>query len=163
MTDPIKSDTAVAKNTGSAGSSSDLATSQGNTVIADTVVAKIAGIATREIDGVHDLGGGAARVVGRIRESLPGATTNVSQGVSVEVGEKQAAVDVGIVATYGTAIHELAAAIRRNVINAVERMTGLDVIEVNVTVHDVYLEGHDDDGSDNSDHEQEPAKPPRVQ
>ncbi|KAA0018950.1 Asp23/Gls24 family envelope stress response protein [Antrihabitans cavernicola] len=157
MTDAPKPDTSVAKTPGD---STDLANSQGHTVIADTVVAKIAGIATREIDGVRDLGGGAARVVGRLRESLPGASTNVSQGVSVEVGEKQAAIDVGIVAYYGTAIHELAAAIRRNVINAVERMTGLDVIEVNVTVHDVYLEGDDDSSGDS---EQEPAKPPRVQ
>lgn len=117
---------------------------QGRTVIADMVVAKIVGIATREISGVHDVGGGAARVVGRLRESIPSARTNLSQGVSVEVGERQTAVDIGIVAYYGTAIHELAAAIRRNVIAAVERMTGLEVTEVNITVHDVYFEGDDD-------------------
>ena len=117
----------------------------GRTVIADMVVAKIVGIATREISGVYDLGGGAARVVGRLRDTIPSAKANLSQGVSVEVGERQAAVDVGIVAYYGTAIHELAAAVRRNVVAAVERMTGLEVTEVNVTVHDVYFEGDDDD------------------
>lgn len=119
----------------------------GRTVIADMVVAKIVGIATREISGVRDVGGGAARVVGRLRDSIPSARTNLSQGVSVEVGEHQTAVDIGIVAYYGTAIHELAAAIRRNVISAVERMTGLEVTEVNITVHDVYFEG-EDEGAD---------------
>jgi len=140
-------------------SSGDLVTSQGKTVIADTVVAKIAGIATREINGVHDVGGGAARIVGRLRDNLPGAHTNVSQGVSVEVGEKQAAIDVGIVADYGVRIHELAAAVRRNVISAVEGMTGLDVVEVNVTVHDVYFEGDDDDKSS----DKAESDKPRVQ
>lgn len=122
----------------------------GRTVIADMVVAKIVGIAAREISGVHDLGGGAARVVGRLRDSIPSAKANLSQGVSVEVGERQAAVDVGIVAYYGTAIHELAAAVRRNVVAAVERMTGLEVTEVNITVHDVYFEGDDEDTSTDS-------------
>lgn len=124
----------------------------GRTVIADMVVAKIAGIATREISGVHDVGGGAARVVGRLRDTIPSArSANLSQGVSVEVGERQAAIDIGIVAYYGTALHELAAAIRRNVIAAVERMTGLEVTEVNITVHDVYFEGEDDGGDVSTD------------
>lgn len=61
------------------------------------------------------------------------------QGVAVEVGEKQAAIDIGIVAEYGVALHELAVAIRHNVIVAVERMTGLEVTEVNITVFDVVL------------------------
>ncbi|MBX9921449.1 MAG: Asp23/Gls24 family envelope stress response protein, partial [Mycolicibacterium frederiksbergense] len=84
-----------------------LASDHGVTTIADVVVSKIAGIATREVDGVHDLGGQAARVVGKLRETLPG-TTSLTQGVSVEVGERQAAVDIGIVAEYGVAIHDLA-------------------------------------------------------
>jgi uncharacterized alkaline shock family protein YloU len=116
----------------------------GRTTIADTVVSKIAGIATREISGVHDLGGGASRAVGALRERIPGSRTNLSQGVSVEVGERQAAVDLDIVAEYGVAITDLAGAIRRNVVSSVERMTGLQVTEVNITVHDIFL----DDGSD---------------
>ena len=115
----------------------------GKTSIADVVVAKIAGIATREIDGVYDLGGGAARAVGKLRETLPGTAADVTQGVSVEVGEKQAAVDVGLVAYYGVAIHQLAESIRTNVIEAIEKMTGLEVTEVNVTVHDVHLDTDD--------------------
>ncbi|GAA2494213.1 Asp23/Gls24 family envelope stress response protein [Terrabacter carboxydivorans] len=132
-----------------AGSSSQ----QGRTIISDTVVSKIAGIATREVSGVHDLGGGAARAVGALRERIPGGRVNQSQGVGVEVGETQAAVDIDIVAEYGVAIADLAADIRRNVISSVERMTGLDVVEVNVTVHDVYLDEGDD----------APAEAPRVQ
>ena len=122
-----------------------LVTEQGRTSIADTVVSKIAGIAAREISGVHDLGGGTARAVGAIRERIPGSRTNLSQGVAVEVGEHQAAVDLDIVAEYGVAIADLAGAIRRNVVDAVERMTGLEVTEVNITVHDVFLESDEPD------------------
>ena len=124
---------------------SALASEHGRTSIADAVVAKIAGIATREVSGVYDLGGGTARAVGSLRERFPGSHTNLSQGVAVEVGEKQAAVDLDIVADYGVAIADLATGIRRNVISAVERMTGLEVTEVNIVVHDVHL---DDDGDD---------------
>ena len=122
-----------------------LVTEQGRTSIADTVVSKIAGIAAREISGVHDLGGGTARAVGALRERIPGSRTNLSQGVGVEVGEHQAAVDLDIVAEYGVAIADLANAIRRNVVDAVERMTGLEVTEVNITVHDVFLESEESD------------------
>jgi uncharacterized alkaline shock family protein YloU len=127
--------------------SSALVTSQGKTTIADTVVSKIAGIAAREVQGVYDLGGSASRVVGALRERIPGAGVNTSQGVTVEVGEKQAAVDIDIVAEYGVAIDDLAAGIRRNVISGIERMTGLEVTEVNIAVHDVHL----DDDSDHDD------------
>jgi uncharacterized alkaline shock family protein YloU len=122
-----------------AATSTELVSSQGCTIIADAVVAKIAGIATREISGVFDVGGGTARVVGALRDRIPGARVNHGQGVAVEVGAKQAAIDIGIVAEYGVALHELAAGIRRNVIAAVERMTGLEVTEVNITVYDVVL------------------------
>lgn len=122
-----------------------LASAHGRTTIADTVVAKIAGIATREVSGVHSLGGGAARAVGALRERFPGGRVNQTQGVSVEVGERQAAVDVDLVAEYGLSIADLAAAIRRNVIGAVESMTGLEVTEVNIVVHDIYLEEDDHD------------------
>jgi uncharacterized alkaline shock family protein YloU len=142
-TTPAASGTSVVART-----EGTLATEQGRTSIADTVVSKIAGIATREISGVHDLGGGAARAVGALRERIPGSRTNLSQGVSVEVGERQAAVDLDIVAEYGVSIADLAAGIRRNVIASVERMTGLEVTEVNITVHDIYIEGENDGSED---------------
>ena len=128
---------------------SALVTEQGKTTIADPVVAKIAGIAAREVSGVHALGGGTARAVGALRERIPGGRTNHSQGVAVEVGEREAAIDLQLVADYGVSVADLAAGIRRNVISAVERMTGLVVTEVNVEVQDVFLASEDDqDGAD---------------
>ncbi|MFD6068507.1 MULTISPECIES: Asp23/Gls24 family envelope stress response protein [Amycolatopsis] len=131
----------VTKTTGA------LVTSQGSTTIADTVVAKVAGLATREISGVYDLGGGAARAFSAIRERIPGATASASQGVSVEVGEKQAAVDLQILVEYGVSIADLSRAVRKNVIGAVEQITGLEVVEVNINVSDVHIPG-DDEGDD---------------
>ena len=131
--------------------SSALQTEHGQTVVADTVVSKIAGMAAREVSGVHDLGGGTARMVGALRERIPGGRVNV------QVGDRQAAVDISIVAEYGVAIHELAEAIRKNIIVSVEAMTGLEVTEVNVTVHDVHLDIDDDDEDD------EEQEQPRVQ
>ncbi len=133
----------------------ELVTSEGRTTIADTVVAKIAGIATREVSGVHALGGGAARAVGVLRERIPGSNTNHSQGISVEVGERQAAIDIQLVAEYGVSIADLAAGIRRNVIASIERMTALDVTEVNIEVQDVHIQS--EENQDDSDGD------PRVQ
>jgi len=135
---------------------SPLVTEHGKTTISDAVVAKIAGIATREVSGVHALGGSTARAVGALRERIPGGRINHSQGVSVEVGEREAAVDLELVAEYGVSITDLSAGIRRNVILAIERMTGLAVTEVNIVIQDVYLPDDDEDGDDTSD-------APRVQ
>lgn len=132
-------------------SSSALVTSQGRTSIADGVVAKIAGLAAKEVVGVHALGGGAARAMGSLRERIPGGRTNHSQGVGVEVGEREAAVDIALIAEYGVAIADLAAGVRRNVITAVERMTGLSVTEVNIDVNDVHLPSDDDEADDDAD------------
>jgi uncharacterized alkaline shock family protein YloU len=133
----------VAKPTGTASSPARLAddTSQGKTTIAASVVQKIAGVAAREISGVHSMGGGMSRAFGVLRERIPGGGTGATNiaGVQVEVGEKQAAVDLDIVVEYGASIVELARAVRRNVITAVERMTGLEVIEVNIAVNDIHL------------------------
>lgn len=123
---------------------SRLVTNQGSTTIADTVVQKIAGLATREIPGVHDLGSGTARALGALRERIPGATASAGQGVAVEVGEKQAAVDLQIVVEYGIAITDVSRSIRRNVITSIEQMTGLEVVEVNINVSDVYIPSDDD-------------------
>lgn len=122
-----------------------LASSKGRTTIADAVVNKIAGIATREVSGIYDLGGNTARAVGAIRERIPGSSTNVGQGIKVEVGERQAAVDVDVIAEYGVSIADLAKAVRNNVIESIERMTGLEVTEVNVSVLDVHLDDEDDE------------------
>lgn len=119
---------------------SRLNTAQGKTAIADSVVSKIAGMAAREVDGVYRMGSGTARSMGALRERLPGSTgPSITAGVAVEVGETQAAIDLDLVVEYGVAIADLAQGVRRNVIGAVERMTGLEVTEVNITVDDVHL------------------------
>ncbi|MGW1678752.1 Asp23/Gls24 family envelope stress response protein [Saccharopolyspora sp. NPDC002376] len=119
-------------------------TAQGKTTIAASVVQKISGIAAREISGVYAMGGGVSRAFGAIRDRIPGGSgTSSTSGVQVEVGEKQAAVDLDIVVEYGASIVDLARAVRRNVITAVERMTGLDVIEVNIVVNDIHLPNED--------------------
>jgi uncharacterized alkaline shock family protein YloU len=125
-----------------------LVTQHGKTSIADSVVAKIAGVATHDVSGVYALGGGASRAVGAIRERIPGSRTNHSQGVTVEVGERQAAIDLELVAEYGVALADLAAAIRRNVISSVERMTSLEVAEVNIAVSDLHLPDQSEDTDD---------------
>ncbi|ROT26049.1 Asp23/Gls24 family envelope stress response protein [Micromonospora sp. HM5-17] len=125
----------------------NLETQYGTTTIDDVVVSKIAGIAAREVSGVDSLGGGGARMIGNIRESF-GASEDVRQGVDVEVAEGTARIEIAITAEYGVAIHELAEAIRRNIMNAVERMTGLSVERVNVVVHDVKLPKEESESED---------------
>ncbi len=123
-----------------------LATDDGQITVAEGVVQKIAGKACREIAGVHSMGSSGARAFGALRERIPGSSgPNVSQGVGVEVGETEAAIDLDIVVDYGVAIAELGRSIQRNVKQSVERMTGLRVVEVNVAVDDVYLPTDDDD------------------
>lgn len=138
---------------GSAGTPARLAddTTQGKTTIAASVVQKIAGIAAREISGVYAMGGGVSRAFGAIRERIPGGggSSSTTSGVQVEVGEKQAAIDLDIVVEYGASIVELARAVRRNVITGVERMTGLEVIEVNIAVNDIHLPSEDDEDNGN--------------
>lgn len=134
----------AAENRGSA-RKTDLVTEQGTTTIADIVVQKVAGLAAREVNGVYELGGNAARAFGALRDRIPGASSSAGQGVSVEVGETQAAVDLQIVVEYGVAIAEVARVVRRNVISAIEQTTGLEVVEVNINVNDVHLPGEDDE------------------
>jgi uncharacterized alkaline shock family protein YloU len=119
-----------------------LTTGDGKISVAQRVVQKIAGIACREISGVHSMGTGGSRAFGAIRERIPGSTgPNVAQGVGVEVGETQAAVDLDIVVEYGVSIAELGRSIQRNVKTSIERMTSLEVVEVNINVDDVHLPG----------------------
>lgn len=111
---------------------------RGKTTIADGVVEKIAGLAARDVLGVHAMGTGFSRTLGAVRDRVPGGKT-ATRGVKAEVGEKQAALDLDIVVEYGVSIVEVAQAVRENVIAAVERMTGLEVVEVNIAVDDVKL------------------------
>jgi len=116
---------------------------RGSTSIADAVVTKVAGIAAREVGGVQNLGGGAARSFGSAKQRV-GIGDERSQGVSVEVGEREAAVDLTIVIEYGESIPRVADAVRSNVIERVEGITGLSVTEVNVAVNDLHFPGDDE-------------------
>ncbi|MER5932233.1 Asp23/Gls24 family envelope stress response protein [Streptomyces sp. NPDC002054] len=119
---------------------------RGRTSISDGVVEKIAGLAAREVLGVHALGGGGSRSFGSVRDRVPGgAKPAASRGVKAEVGEVQTALDLDLVVDYGVAIREVARAVRENVVAAVERMTGLEVVEVNIAVTDVKLPDEEDD------------------
>jgi len=119
-----------------------LKSERGVTAISDTVVAKIANLATHEIPGVHAMGKGLARAFGSVKAILPGVDATTS-GVAVEVGERQAAIDVDIVVDYGQSLPEVANAVRANIIERVEQLTGLEVVEVNVSIDDIYV-GDDD-------------------
>lgn len=119
---------------------------RGRTTIADGVVEKIAGLAARDVLGVHAMGSGMSRTFGAVRDRVPGGgTKSVSRGVKAEVGEVQTALDLEIVVDYGVSIADVARDVRENVISAVERMTGLEVVEVNIAVSDVKLPDEEDD------------------
>ncbi|WP_335936028.1 Asp23/Gls24 family envelope stress response protein [Streptomyces sp. PTD5-9] len=118
---------------------------RGRTSIADGVVEKIAGMAARDVVGVHAMGSGLSRTFGAVRDRVPGGGRSVARGVKAEVGESQTALDLEIVVDYGVAIADVARDVRENVIAAVERMTGLEVVEVNIAVTDVKLPDEPDD------------------
>jgi uncharacterized alkaline shock family protein YloU len=119
---------------------------RGRTTIADGVVEKIAGLAARDVLGVHAMGSGISRTFGAVRDRVPGGTKSVSRGVKAEVGEVQTALDLEIVVDYGVSITDVARDVRENVIAAVERMTGLEVVEVNIAVSDVKLPEEGEEG-----------------
>lgn len=99
------------------------------------------------------MGGGLSRTFGAMRDRVPGGGSGAkspSRGVKAEVGESQAALDLEIVVDYGFPIHEVARDVRENVVAAVERMTGLEVVEVNIAVSDVKLPDEEDDDDDGS-------------
>jgi uncharacterized alkaline shock family protein YloU len=107
-------------------------TDVGSIRIADEVVGIIAGMAATEIPGVAGMSGG---LVGGIAEML--GKKNLSKGVKVEVGEREAAVDLFIIAEYGVRIPDVALKVQENVKRAIESMTGLAVVEINIHVQGV--------------------------
>jgi uncharacterized alkaline shock family protein YloU len=124
------------------GGSSPLQSERGTTRIEDTVVTKVAAIAARETRGVYDLGGGAARAFGAVSERV-GMSDDRSRGVSVDVGEREAAVDLTLVVEYGESIPQVSQDVRDNVIKRIEGITGLEVAEVNIVVNDLHFPGDD--------------------
>jgi uncharacterized alkaline shock family protein YloU len=120
-------------------SQSPLQTERGSTSISDSVVSKIAGIASQEVDGVRMGSGGSQAVSGILGSITGGSSSSQTQGVSVEVGQEEAAIDLTLTAEYGKSIPQLAEAVRRNVANRVESLVGLRVNEVNITVSNIFF------------------------
>ena len=120
--------------------------------IADDVVAIIAGVAASETEGVASMSGGiteglARRVSGK----------NFTKGVHVEVGSVEAAIDLRVIVKYGVKIHEVARKLQENVKEAVETMTGLRVVEVNVKVEGVEFPENPSRSA-----KEKPAEEPRL-
>ena len=138
--------TSPARRHGGEGSPS-LQSEKGLTSIADAVVSKIAGIAAREVAGVHALGGGVGRALGAMTQRVG---IGGDSGVSVEVGERETAVDLVVVVEYGESIPRVAEGIRDNVTRRIEGITGLDVTEVNIAVNDLWFPGDDAQDDDES-------------
>jgi uncharacterized alkaline shock family protein YloU len=136
---PRSPDARRAPVTGAPSGPATLASEQGTTTIADVVVAKIAGIAAREVPGVHELlTQGAGGAIAGLAQRVTGGDQR-AQGVNVEVGEREAAVDLRMTVDYGVSIHQVAEAVRRNVVNRLQAMTGLVVREVNIAVDDLFF------------------------
>src|SRR3954467_13108795 len=120
---------------------SPLQTERGGTRIEDSVVQKIAGIAAQEVEGVR-MGGGTTQALGGILSSVTGGSAGAgsqTRGVSVEVGEVETAIDLTLTVEYGKPIPQVAEAVRKNIINRVENLVGLNVTEVNIAVNDVFF------------------------
>ena len=132
----------------------DLHTEHGDTLIAEQVVAKLAGMAAREVDGVAALGNAARRALDSIAGRIQGGQTSVTGGVAVTKGEREAAVEISVITDYGFPIVEITQKMREKIIFAVEHGTGLKVIEVNINVTDIRLPGDEDE-------QKEPARAPR--
>ena len=107
---------------------------QGSVKISEAVVESIAGLAAREVNGVHDLGrGGFGRVAKAFGSDSP------ARGVKVEVGSKEVAIDLDLIVAYGHSIQEVCGAVRKGVTERVLQMTGLKVKELNVNVVDIHF------------------------
>lgn len=135
----------------------DLDSGRGVTTIADNVVAKVVGIAAREVPGVYEMGQARGRAIGRVTAQV-GLTDERMQGVSVEVGQREAAADLSLVIDYGESIARVANEVRDNVIRRVEGLCGLEVTEVNIAVVDLYFPG-----DERQDEEEQAAERSRVE
>jgi len=116
-----------------------VAADRGHITIGNEVVEKIAGIAAREVPGVHDLGGDVARALTTVKERLHLGSESARQGVTVKLDGRRAEISVVIVIEYGFQVFSVAETVREKVISAVENLLGLDVQGVDVTVDDVHV------------------------
>jgi uncharacterized alkaline shock family protein YloU len=129
-----------------AGSVSDAATDrvgEGETIIKDGVIAKVAGLAVREISGVHAMGSVPTRAIGAIVDAISNA--DVNPGISIDLGDDGVTVQIVLVAEYPVPLTVLADQVRATVTRAIEGLVGMSVIAVNVTITDIYVAEESDD------------------
>ena len=133
--------------------------SNGTVTFASEVIATIAGLAAADIPGVAGMSGGIVDGMGELI-----GRKNLSKGIRVEVGKEEVAVDISIVAEYGRPITQVAEQIQSSVKKAIETMTGLKVVEVNVAVTGIRFkdEAQNKPAAPEPAEEQKPAAPPRV-
>ncbi|MFT2707365.1 Asp23/Gls24 family envelope stress response protein [Clavibacter zhangzhiyongii] len=145
-TTPTPADVTRIAPAGTAVTGSGLA--EGDTTVTDAVIGKVAGLAVRDIPGVHALGGGAARVIGQLRDRI--GQTDLTQGISVDAQETGVSFQVTLVAEYGVPLQDVAADVRAAISDAVTELVGRPVTRVDVTVADIVLpgEGSDDDAAE---------------
>ena len=116
-----------------------LQSGRGNTIIQAGVVSKVASDAAQEIEGVR-MGDGASQAASSLLGSVTGGSgESRTQGVSVEVGEVEAAVDLTMTVEHGKPVPQISEAVRRNVVDRIENLVGLRATEVNITVADVFF------------------------
>jgi uncharacterized alkaline shock family protein YloU len=149
MADTSATSVSTTPKTGADDGRGRLETERGTTTIAEVVVTKVAGIAAREVAGVHRLGGAVARALGAVSQRLSVGDTT-TQGVNVEVTESDARVAISVIIDYGESIPDVAQAIRDNVVRRIEGTTGLHVSAVDISVTDLYFPGDDDDADSSS-------------
>ncbi len=121
-----------------------LETDRGTTTIAEVVVTKVAGLAAREVAGVHRLGNAVSRAIGAVTQRLQVGDAS-TQGVNVEVIDSDARVSMNVIIDYGESIPDVAQAIRDNVVRRIEASTGLHCAAVDIAVTDLYFPGDDDE------------------
>ena len=116
---------------------SPLVSDRGVTTIKDGVVARIAGMAAGEVDGVY-MGGSASRTAGGLLGGITGSESQ-TRGVSVSVGRVETVIDLTMGVEYGRNFLETVEEVRRRIVERVENMTGLRVVECNATISDVIF------------------------
>ena len=132
--------TSTKPGTGAAGSATVVKSNdagRGSTTIVDNVVEKIIGIATVAVPGVWAVGGGVERAIGSMRDVV--GQHNLTQGVTVEVGETQVAADLNLVVEYPYPLQEVAENVRNAVYGVIEELVGMEATEVNIVISDIHL------------------------
>jgi uncharacterized alkaline shock family protein YloU len=112
---------------------------RGRIEVADEVVEKVAGLAAMEVEGVADLGGDIARALESVRERIGIGQKRGDQGIKARINGREVAIDVTIMIEYGHVVMDVARQVKNNVAIQANRMLGLRVVEVNVTVDDVKM------------------------